>query len=115
MIFYKYFEFIIYEKDIKSERVENINRCLFIFFLVIIVNWVNKREKCRGSIRVCLDLVGWARRREFWDFVRVWVYIGIVGIWKFRIIFFWGVFVFFIKIKGIKIKFEGFYKVWFVF
>lgn len=32
MIFYKYSEFIIYEKDIKSERVENTNRCSFIFF-----------------------------------------------------------------------------------
>lgn len=32
LIFYKYSEFIIYEKDIKSERVENTNRCSFIFF-----------------------------------------------------------------------------------
>lgn len=113
LIFYKYSEFIIYEKDIKSERVENTNRCSFIFFPATTANWANKREKCRGSTRVCSDSAGWARRREPWDFVRAWAYTGTVGIWKSRIISLWGASASFTKTKGIKTKFEGFHKVWF--
>lgn len=113
LIFYKYSEFIIYEKDIKSERVENTNRCSFIFFPATTANWANKREKCRGSTRVCSDSAGWARRREPWDFVRAWAYTGTVGIWKSRIISLWGASASFTKTKGIKTKLEGFHKVWF--